>query len=117
MVFDCIELIGKIVGEPVDAVGSVLDNELKQGCRVGQAALSAFEDLTCRFGGIHGAVPRADHQPLGHDEAQLRQLVGGSTDIAQQIGENTVGAGLGAVQLLMLVSRSTWNTSVLMRSS
>jgi hypothetical protein len=100
-VLDLIDLGRKLIGKVVDRVSHGLEDELEQSGDLRQASPALQQSLPRLRARPERAVAAADQQPLGHDEAQMADIV----DLLHQVGEDAVGAVAGGVELLVCVVR------------
>ena len=105
LVLDLVELVGQVVVDLVDAVGQVLDDQLEQGGAVRQAGAAGLEGGAGRLDRGQRMAPAGQHQPVGHGEMQVGQLVADAVHVAHQVGHDAVDDAAGGMDLLMLVAR------------
>ena len=98
-----VELIGEALGIMVERLDHLPGDRLEQGG--GRLHLdAAAERSPGRFDGVQLMPAAGDEQGLGQGKMQKADLLGGAVEPADEIGKDAVEAGLGPMQLLMLVA-------------
>ncbi len=101
-VLDAVEFLAERVDHAVDGVGDVLHDGLQQRRHGGEPAAFA-QGLPRRLDGVQGVMAAADHHAVGHHEVQVPDLVGRLIELAHDVGDHAVDAGVLGVKLLVMV--------------